>query len=131
MIYKTPGIILRRKNLAEADRILTIFTQKRGKVKAVAKGVRWLKSHLAGHLELFCLSDLILAEGKNLDTIIGAELIKSYPKLRADLARTNQAYYLAEITDKLTVEADPHSEIFQLLKKGLDILEEDLSLIHI
>ncbi|MFA6492884.1 MAG: DNA repair protein RecO, partial [Patescibacteria group bacterium] len=97
MNYKTRGIILKRTNLNEADRILTIFTENNGRIKAVAKGIRKTLSKLAGHLELFCLTDFVIAEGRNLDTITAAETQKCFINLRGDLESTNVAYYLAEI----------------------------------
>lgn len=125
MTYKTSGIILRRRNLGEADRIVVIFSEKYGLIRAKARGVRWTKSKLAGHLEPFCLTNLVMAEGKNLDTIIGADLINSYPKIRANLNRTNQAYYLAEIIDRLMAEKATHRDVFELLKQGLEILNNN------
>jgi len=118
--YKTEGIVLKRTNLGEADRILTIFTKKRGKIKTIAKGVRKTLSKLAGHIELFCLTDFVIAEGRNLDTICGAETIKCFFKLRNNLPATHAAYYLAEIINEMTAENEAHPEIFVLLN---DILE--------
>src|SRR3990172_809361 len=121
--YKTKGIILKRTNLGEADRIITIYTEKHGKVKAVAKGVRKTLSKLAGHLELFCLTDFIIAEGRNLDTICSAETIKCFFKLRNNLNSTHQAYYLAEIIDKMTEENESHPEVFDLLDEVLERID--------
>ncbi len=122
MQYKTKGIILKRTNLGEADRILTILTESRGKIKAVAKGVRKTLSKLAGHLELFCYVNLVIAEGKNLDIITAAEIKKCFIKLRGDLKKTNIAYYLAEIIEQMTAENEKHPEIFDLLTQVLEHL---------
>lgn len=119
MQYKTRGIILKRTNLGEADRIVTILTEKFGKIRAVAKGVRKTLSKMAGHLEPFCLTRLELAEGRNLDIICGAEVQKCFFDLRNDLDKTNVGFYLAEIIDKMVEERQPHIEIFDLLDLAL------------
>lgn len=126
MIYKTRGIILKRRNFSEADRILTIYTLKKGKVVAIARGIRKIKSKMAGHLEPFCLVDLQLVEGKNFDTITGAEIIKANYNLRHNLNLTNHAYYLAEIIDSLTREKDLHEEVFELFSNSLQRLDSGL-----
>ncbi|HEY8297781.1 MAG TPA: DNA repair protein RecO [Candidatus Baltobacteraceae bacterium] len=72
--YKTLGVVLRGRNLGEADRILTLFTTERGKVDAVAKGVRRTKSHLAGRLEFMNEVRLGMHRGRNLDVITSAEI---------------------------------------------------------
>jgi len=120
MTYKTRGIVIKRTNLGEADRILTIFTEKFGKIKAVAKGARKTLSKLAGNLELFCLDEFLIAEGRNLDIVAGAEVRKCYFNLRNDLRGTQIAFYLAEIIDKMTEEKEPHPEIFDLIENTLE-----------
>lgn len=120
MQYKTTGIIIKRTNLGEADRILTIYTKNRGKIKVLAKGVRKTLSKMAGHLEPFCLSDLVLAEGRNLDTITGVETKKCFFSLRNNLKATRMAQYLAEITDKMTHENEKQPSIFHLFEETLD-----------
>jgi len=120
MNYKTRGIIINRKNLGEADRVLTVFTEKRGKIKAIAKGVRKTLSKLAGHLEPFCVTNFSLAEGRNFDVVTEAQVVKSYCALREDLSCTNLTYYLAEIIDKMVPEEERHQEVFHLLEETLD-----------
>jgi DNA repair protein RecO (recombination protein O) len=71
--YQTEAIIIKKIKLGEADRILTLYTSDYGKIEAVAKGVRRPKSKMAGHLELLTHSQLRLAHGRNLDTIIGTQ----------------------------------------------------------
>ncbi|HEY8314349.1 MAG TPA: DNA repair protein RecO [Candidatus Baltobacteraceae bacterium] len=72
--YKTLGVVLRGRNLGEADRIFTLFTTGRGKMDAVAKGVRRTKSQLAGRLEFMNEVQLGLHRGRNLDVITSAEI---------------------------------------------------------
>jgi len=115
MLYKTRGIILKRTNLGEADRIVTIFTEDYGKIKVVAKGVRKTLSKMAGHLEPFCLTNFQIAKGRNLDTVTGAMVEKCFFGLRSDLEKTNACFYMAEIVDKMVEESVVHEEIFYLL----------------
>ncbi len=115
MQYKTRGIILKRTNLGEADRIITIFTEKFGKIRIVARGVRKTLSKMAGHLEPFCLTNLQIVEGKNLDVVTGAQVEECFMGIRSDLAKTQNCFYIAEIVDKMTEDGDIHVEIFELL----------------
>ena len=120
MIYQTRGIILRRINLGETDRIITVLTEDFGKIKVLAKGVRKTLSKMAGHLEPFCLTKLQIVEGKNLDIFTGAQVEKSFLDMRIDLAKTNACFYMAEIIDKMIEEGDKHVEIFDLLNSTLE-----------
>lgn len=124
MQYKCRGIILKRTNLGEADRIVTIFTDKYGKIKVIAKGVRKTLSRMAGHLEPFCLSQLELAEGRNLDIITGAQVKKCFLPLRSDLEKTNAAFYFMEIIDKMTEERVSQPQIYHLLDQTLDHIND-------
>lgn len=121
-IYKTKGIILKRINLGEADRIFTIYTAKYGKVKALAKGVRKILSKLGGHLELFNLVDLSIVEGRNLGTITACQIVQSFRNIKKDLKKTSLAYYLAGLTDKLTLEKQKDYRIYKLLEEIFQIL---------
>src|ERR687883_716038 len=93
-LYRTPAVVLKRTDLGEADRIVTLFTRDHGKIRAVAKGVRRTTSRSAGHLEPFILTDLSLAVGKELDVISQAETRNAFREVREDLILTTHAYYL-------------------------------------
>lgn len=125
--YKTRGIIIKRTNFFEADRLLVIFTEKFGKVRAIAKGVRKPLSKLAGSIELFCLTDFLIAEGRNLDIVTGAEIEKCFFNLRNHLDTTTTAYYIAEIIDQMTAENQAHPRIFNLLIEVLENINESQS----
>jgi DNA repair protein RecO (recombination protein O) len=121
-VYRTEAVVLRRFNLGEADRLLTLYTLKYGKVKAIAKGARRPKSRKAGHLEPFTRVQLMMARGRDLDIITQAEAIDTYPQLRADLVRIGQASYVIELVDAFTVERDENRLLFSLLATTLDRL---------
>lgn len=115
--FKTEGIILKRTNYGEADRILTIYTSHHGKIRAMAKGVRKLQSRKAGSLELFNHATLFLIKGKNLDLVTEAQTINLFKSLRKNLIKVGIAYYLCELVDKLTPDNQPHEAVFELLKE--------------
>lgn len=123
--YKTHGIVLRRHDLGEADRIITFLTPDRGQLRAVARGVRRIKSRLAGHLELFSETELMLAEGKNLDVVASARLLRHFGNLSQDFNCLTYGYLFAEMLDKLLEEGSPSltayritSEAYQQLDNG-------------
>ena len=73
--YRTQAIVLGHIEYGEADRILKLFTFEQGKITAIAKGVRKIRSRKAGHLEPFTRVNLFLAKGRNMDIITQAETI--------------------------------------------------------
>jgi len=123
--YKCQAIIIKRHNFGEADRLLTLLSDKFGKIKVIAKGVRKPLSKLGGHLELFYLTEFLLAEGKNLDTVCGAQIIESYPNLRKNLSLTQKAFYFAELIDKLLQEELENKEIFEMFRNSLKLLDHE------
>lgn len=117
--YKTEGIILKQKNFAEADRILTIYTKHYGKIQAIAKGARRITSRKAGSLELFNHCSLVLAKGKNLDIISEVEVVNSFRSWRRDLTKVGIAWYFCELVDKLTPDGQENKGVFELLRDYL------------
>lgn len=121
--YKTQGLVLGRTNLGEADRIVIFFTPDRGQLRAVAKGVRRIKSKLAGHLEPFSEVELMLAKGKNLDIVTSARLIRHYGKVSDNLQSASLGFLMAEMVSKLTGDGEPHRGVHALLTECLNALE--------
>jgi DNA repair protein RecO (recombination protein O) len=117
--YKTEGIIIKRNNFLEASLILDIWTKDYGKVEAVARSARKVKGKLKGHLELFLDTELILAHGKNIDTITSSLTVESFSNLRNNLEISYGAYYILELVDRMTIEKHQDERIFYLLKKAL------------
>ena len=117
--YKTEGIVIKRVNFGEADRILTIFTKHYGKIKAIAKGVRKVTSRKGGNLELFNQVILFLSEGKNWDIITEAEAVNSFENLRKNLTFVGRAFQIAEVVDRLTAEREESRKVFELLIEAL------------
>ncbi len=123
-VYRSEAVVLRRQDLGEADRLLTIFTPDHGKLRVVAKGVRRLRSRKAGHLEPLTRARLILARGRNLDVITQAEAVELFPTLRGDLERLGQAFYTVELLDRFTVEEGETQRLYDLLLNTLGRLAE-------
>ncbi|MFP3854497.1 MAG: DNA repair protein RecO, partial [Anaerolineales bacterium] len=123
-VYRTEAIVLRRMDLGEADRLLTLFTPFQGKVKAIAKGVRRPGSKKSGHLEPFTRSRLLLARGRNLDIITQAEALDHFPNLQGDLERLGAAAYIIELIDRFTVEDGRAEPLYDLLAAALVQLNE-------
>ncbi len=124
-LYRVSAIVLRRRDMGEADRLLTVLTRERGKLTLLAKGVRRPASRKAGHIEPFTYVDLLLARSHSLDLVTQAETIKAHRSLREDLLCSSWAYYLCELADAFTQEADPTELVFDLLLESLDRLDAD------
>jgi DNA repair protein RecO (recombination protein O) len=121
-LYKDEGIVLRTIKLGESDRIVTLFTRSSGKVRAVAKGVRKTKSRFGGRLEPFTRVQLLIYQGRNLDTITSADIITSFDEIRTDLPRLLSAAAMVELVEKITPERERASNIYALLIAGLNSL---------
>jgi DNA repair protein RecO (recombination protein O) len=121
--YRTQAIILGHKDYGEADRILKVFTFEKGKITAIAKGVRRIRSRKAGHLEPFTRVTLLLAKGRNMDIVTQAETVDNYSGLRGDLQRLGYASYVVEVLDRFTYEEGQNIGIFRLLANTLKRLE--------
>lgn len=124
--YKTQGVLLRRHNLGEADRILTLLTPDQGKIKVVAKGVRKGRSKMAGHLEPFVVVDLHIAKGRNLDIITSARGQRYYNPAHSQLDQLALAHLLLEICDKVLTEQQPQPEAYALLAECLGAIEQGM-----
>ncbi|HYD09506.1 MAG TPA: DNA repair protein RecO [Acidimicrobiales bacterium] len=123
-LYRERGIVLRTIKLGEADRIVTIVTEGRGKVRAVAKGVRKTKSRFGARLEPLSHVALLLYEGRgDLDTITQAETVDAFRSVREDLDRLTQATALLEAVDHLVQEKEENPRVLQMLLGALRTLE--------
>src|SRR3954451_7034501 len=121
--YRTEGIVLRGRDLGEADRILTIITPDRGKVRAVAKGVRKMTSKKAGHLEPFCRCALLLARGRDLDVVAQVETLEAFARVRGSLDLLGPAYYLAELVDTFAEEESESRALYEAFAATLVALD--------
>lgn len=121
--FQTEAIVIARTSYGEADRILRLITPDHGKLSAIAKGVRRIKSRSGGHLELFSEVSLGLATGKNLQVVTSARM-KWYPHLLAgDYERLGLAFMTASMIDRLVEENHPQRDIYDVTREMLHALE--------
>jgi DNA repair protein RecO (recombination protein O) len=123
-LYRTEAIVLGRLDYGEADRILTVYTPQRGKLRVIAKGVRRPLSRLGPHLEYFARSNLMLAKGRELDTVTGAETVNRHLGLHADLDAYGHASHMAEILNRLTQDRQENEALYDLLASSLRLLAD-------
>ena len=131
MLYKTQGIIIRRQNTNDFDRLLTVYTKEFGKILLKAKSVRKNESKLKGHLELFLYVHLLVAparrngeQSKGFDVVAGAETIENFSRLRQNVSALAAVHYLSEITDKLIAGPEKDDNIWNLLLESFICLNK-------
>ncbi|MBI4137506.1 DNA repair protein RecO [Candidatus Roizmanbacteria bacterium] len=113
--YTVHGIIVKRREHKETDKIVTLVTQHHGKISVIAKGIRKVTSRRGPGLELFNEVMVTLHRGKFLDMVTEVTVVNAYSKIRNDLQRVSAAYELCEIADILTREHQEQQEVFDLL----------------
>lgn len=121
-LYQTEGVVLRRIDVGEADRIVTIYTREFGKRRLMARGIRKPSSRKAGHLESYTSTRLLVARGRNLDTISQAEALDNFQQLRQHEGSIAVAALMAELVDRLTVEDEAQPAVLDLLTLSLGLL---------
>ena len=121
------GIVLRSYPFGEADRVVVLLSPNSGKMRTVAKGVRKTKSRFGGRLEPFTHVDLVLYEGRNLDTITQVAVLEPFPRLRSDLDAVLAAGTMVEAADAVAQEGESSIRLFLLLQRGLKALESGVT----
>jgi DNA repair protein RecO (recombination protein O) len=124
--YRDDGVVLRTQKLGEADRIITLLTRHHGRVRAVARGIRRTKSRFGGRLEPFTHVDVMVHNGRSLDVITQAEVIRPYgAPLATDYPKYTAGTAMLETAERFTpVEKEPAIRQFLLLIGGLRALGE-------
>jgi DNA repair protein RecO (recombination protein O) len=118
--FRVEAVVLRHADWGEADRILSLYTRERGKVRAIAKGARKIRSRKAGHLEPFTRVTLQLAKGRDLLIVTQADTVDAYLPLGENLVKTGSASYVVELLDRFTYEDESENfAIFRLLTETL------------
>jgi DNA repair protein RecO (recombination protein O) len=124
--YRTPALILKRRDFGEADRLLTILSPRHGKQDVIAKGARKPTSTKTGHVELLTIADMLIHRGRDFGIVVQAEVMNPYLAVREDLTRGAYASYVAELTDRFTAVGDDDlSDVYDLLTATLDRLCTD------
>ncbi len=123
--YKTEAIVLRSLRFSEADRILHLYSEQRGRIGAIAKGVRKTKSRFGARLEPLSHVELLLHEGSGeLQTITGVELLRSHHAAREDPYRLGVGLIGAEAMLRLHGEPEANERAFGALARFLDLLDD-------
>lgn len=118
------GLILKRANFGEADRMITILTKHLGKISVIARGVRRITSRRAGNVELLNLVKIGLFKGKGY-TLTEAESIETFPRIKSNLATSTAAFHILELTNKLLPEDDINFRAYDLVVTTLRKLEDN------
>jgi DNA repair protein RecO (recombination protein O) len=123
---KVQGVILRSLRYGEADRILHLYTPQRGKMGAIAKGVRRARSRFGGRMEPFFRLNLILHEGRSeLLTVTAAETVAGYPRLREHAEALDTAARACDAVSRLFDTSEPHPGVYNLLCNELALLDSE------
>jgi DNA repair protein RecO len=121
------GIVLSRTNFGEADRIITFLTVNEGKLRLMAKGVRKIKSKLAGGVELFSVSNITYVKGRGeIGTLISARLSRHYGSIVNDIDRVQLGYQLIKIINQAT-EDHYEEDYFDLMVSAFRALEDPVT----
>lgn len=122
--YKTEGIVIKRRNVGEADRIITIFSKKEGKIKVKAVGVRKISSRRGSHIELLNYCEMSLYKGRGMPILTEVSIKDNFSEVKDDLGRIGYAYHLCELVEGLCAEGQESKEIFDLLEVTLKKLKK-------
>lgn len=121
-LYRDHGIVLRTHKLGESDRIVSLMTERHGKVRAVAKGVRKTKSRFGARLEPPSHVAVQLYEGRELDIVTQAESVDHFRDVRDDLDRLTRAVTMLEVVDQLSMEREANAALYRMLLGALRAL---------
>jgi DNA repair protein RecO (recombination protein O) len=124
--FRTEGIILKRRNFGEADRILTIFTKDHGKLQVKAAGVRKITSRRSSHVEVLNHGVFSLYKGNAWPILTEAQTVDNFSIIKTDLQRMGSAYHMCELIDGLCPENQETRRVFFLLKNMLGLLSQEL-----
>lgn len=127
LFYKAQGVVLRLEPFGEAHVVVTLLTEERGRLRALAKGVRRPASRLARALLPFACCSVLVWKGRSLDGISQARVWRDFPRLRGELDLLTAASYLAEIAGEIVGDGDPAPEgrsVFRLLIHAFGALQD-------
>ena len=123
-LLRTPGIVIGEVNTGEADKILTIFTKKFGKIQAAVKGARRPKSNVIACSQFLVFSDFIFFKGRSMYSVNSCEVVEPFYNLRNDLYKLTYATYTAEVIREVIHENLPSYRVLQLFLNTLFTISE-------
>ena len=123
--YTTQAVVLRSLRLGEADRVLHVYTASRGRVGAIAKGIRRTRSRFGARLEPLSHVELVLHEGRGeLHTVTGVDLVRSHRAAREDQYRLGVGLVGAEAMLRLFTETEANERAWTALTRFLDLVDD-------
>lgn len=128
MVYKTKGIILKKQDFREADRLFVFYTKDFGKITLVARGAKKIESKLAGHLDYFQEINLTFATGKAYDQVSGAVIIINFKDLKADYERVSLGFEFINLLDQATKEKDADEKIYEFIINVFNYIDTEKDL---
>ncbi|MEF9919347.1 MAG: DNA repair protein RecO [Eubacterium sp.] len=126
-LVKTKGLVIRERPFQEQDKIITLFTENEGKIKAIAKGVRRNRSPLVAATQHFAYSEFVYYPGKNFANINQADLIESFYPLRNNLVKLSLASYVLELIDAFYDDYQGNKAVLKLIIHILYYISEGKS----
>lgn len=128
-LYTTKGIVLRNQELGEADKIVTLYSQKFGKIRGVARGVRKKTSKFGSGVEIFTCADYLIygKENKELDIITQVQIIHSFQEIREDLDKIICGAFILELVDTLVAGREKDPLLFSLILQTLTWLKGEIN----
>lgn len=124
-IFKSRGVVLKAQELKEYDKIIIIYTEKLGKVSAVAKSARKSSSRFLSTTLPFCFCDYVLYRGKNLYTVNESIVIDSFQEILGDLRSITYASYLCELVDMCIPQEESNRDFFKFFVSALYLLKNN------
>jgi len=118
--YTIEGIIIKRRNMGEADRILTVMTKEHGKIQVKAVGVRRITSRRSSHVELLNTVSMTLYKSQRLPVLTEIMTSEDFSEIKSDLKKVGVAYHICELIDSLCPENQENRQIYFLLKELLE-----------
>lgn len=122
-LQKLEGVVIKRSNLGEQDKLVVLFTRELGKITLKAPGVRKINSKRAAALELFNHVGLQISDHGAIPIISEVACVNRYPTFKKDLTSIGMAFYIAEIIDRLLPDRQAHPEIYSELLTVLSTLD--------
>jgi DNA repair protein RecO (recombination protein O) len=122
-LYNAHGVILRRRDVGESDRIVIVYTREFGKRSFSARGSRKTTSKIAGQIEPFSQVRLLVSRARSVDIISQAESVNAFPSLRLTEKTIATAGLIVELVDAMTPEEQPNKNVSELIVASLTLID--------
>jgi len=121
--YTTKGIVFKKEDRFEADRVFSVFTKDFGRVKVIGKAIRKITSKLRSGIEIFSFSEVEFIQGRNKKTLINAVLINKFNNIFLVPEKLEIAYKISDVLDDLIKGEEKDENIFNLLNDSFNKLD--------